>query len=72
MRKPWPTTSKGQARLNVILAWSWFFFGIYGLVDYLWLHQGIAQSIPVIFAISVYANFVGHLSTSEAAHEDRE
>jgi hypothetical protein len=63
-----PTDPHAQRRVNLILAWSWFFFGIFGLVDFLvWPGLGIAKSIPVLFFISVYANFTGHLSTAQAA-----
>lgn len=64
--KPWPTSSGGRHRLNLILAWSWFGFGVFGLVDFLWGSLGIAKSIPILFAISVYANYVGHISAAAA------
>lgn len=69
MLKPWPSTSDGRKKLHLTLAWAWFAFGAYGLIDYLWIKLGIANSIPILFAISVYANFVGHLSSSEAAND---
>lgn len=76
---PWPETWKGQHRLNLILAWCWFLFAVYGLSEYIgliphnpFLGDKIAQSIPVLFFISVYANFVGHLSTAEAAKPESE
>lgn len=76
--RPWPQTWQGQHRLNLILAWCWFVFGIFGLIDWLaghyhWWHSyGIAKSIPILFGISVYANYVGHLSTAEAAKPESE
>ncbi len=66
-------TAEGQRRVHVFAAWSWFAFGIYGLVEYvLQLTVGlevfdVANSIPVLFTISVYANFVGHLASAQAA-----
>jgi hypothetical protein len=77
--KLWPRTWVGQHRMNIALAWSWFFVGIYGLLEYLsWIPHNplladkIANSIPILFAISVYANFVGHLSTAEASKPESE
>ena len=70
-----PSTPTGQRHLNLVLAWAWFAFGIIGLVDYVhWVDlpgQTLANSIPVLFAISVYANFVGHLSTAQAARAEQ-
>lgn len=56
-----------QRHVNLGLAWGWFVFGILGLADDV-LHWGlhIDKSIPVLFFISVYANFVGHLGTASA------
>ncbi len=68
-----PVTAEGQHRVHVVAAGTWFAFGIYGLIEYLvQLLFGVevfdvANSIPVLFAISVYANFVGHLASAQAA-----
>lgn len=62
-------TRKRVVKWNIILAWMWFAFGLLGLADYIWGTHYLANSIPVLFFISVYANFVGHLSASEAANE---
>lgn len=73
--KPWPTTARGQHVLNLILAWLWFLFGVIGLLDFIQIidvpGEKLANSIPVLFAISVYANFVGHLSTAQAARVEQ-
>lgn len=72
--KPWPTSPRGQQILNLTLAWLWFAFGMIGLADFVgWIDvpgEKLAKSIPVLFAISVYANFVGHLSTAQAARAE--
>lgn len=62
-----PTSLEAQHRTHLIWAWSWFSFGLLGLADYLWGTEYVANSIPVLFFISVYANFTGHLSTAQAA-----
>jgi hypothetical protein len=63
-----PTDPPAQHRVNLVLAWAWLTFGIWGLVNYAtgW-SPNLADSIPVLFIISVYANFTGHLSTAQAA-----
>lgn len=48
---------------RLLLAYGWVAFGIAGITEYLgwwdmpFLHAKIANSIPIIFLISVYANF---------------
>ncbi len=70
---PRPRTPRSQHQAHVIAAWAWFAFGIYGLIEYILEHTHIvkllslANSIPVLFAISVYANFVGHLASAQGA-----
>lgn len=73
--RPWPETAKGQHQLNLVLGWCWFAFGVAGLLDFMLGKLGgpslhVTQSIPVLFAISVYANFVGHLSAAQAARAE--
>ena len=73
--KPWPRSAEGIRWLNIVLAWLWFSFAMYGLSEYIDLVSGpfkskIADSIPVLFFISVYANFVGHLATAQAARTE--
>lgn len=54
--------------------WGWVVFGVLGLIDYairgdisqLW-KVPIAGSIPVVFALSVYALSVGEGAAEEAA-----
>lgn len=68
MKFPVPHEPEAQRIMNLIIAWAWFFFGIFGLLDDLFqIGLGIDKSIPVLFFISVYANFTGHLSTAQAA-----
>lgn len=49
-------------------AWGWLAFGLYGIAAFLrgW-SPNVADSIPVLFFISVYANLVGHWSSQQAA-----
>ncbi len=61
-----PTEPRQEFRLNVVLAVAWFLFGIWGLLDYLFGGLGIAESIPILFFISVYANTAGHWSAAAA------
>lgn len=67
-----PTELRHKELAHRIWAWTWFAFGIFGLVDYASDIPGwkVADSIPVLFFISVYANFTGHLSTSQAARAE--
>jgi hypothetical protein len=73
---PRPRTPQAQRQAHVIAAWAWFAFGVYGLIEYLVEAVtdvelfAVANSIPVLFAISVYANFVGHLSSAQAAQAE--
>lgn len=64
------------ARFHAVAAILWLAVGVFGLVQYLvYLKHNpdpkaftpIAQSIPVLFFISVYANVVGHWSSYQAA-----
>jgi hypothetical protein len=64
------------AKFHAIAAGVWLAIGIFGLVQYTVYLQGhhvdnafspIAQSIPILFFISVYANVVGHWSSYQAA-----
>jgi hypothetical protein len=72
-RFPVPRTPAGRRRAHHIAAWAWFAFGIYGLIEYVIEKTtgvkifSVANSIPVLFAISVYANFVGHLASAQGA-----
>lgn len=73
--------ARRAVKRNKVLAWCWFAFGVLGLLQFVWwvltepgalektLTTPIAASIPVLFAISVYANFVGHLSAAESAED---
>ena len=58
-------------QLHLILAWAWLLFGIWGALRFgiksLKFGPALAQSIPVLFFISVYANFIGHVSSAQAA-----
>lgn len=48
--------------------WGWIAFGLAGLVDYLWWPKwGIADSIPVLFGISIAANAIAESAGDEAA-----
>ncbi len=68
-----PAPARGQRQVHVIAAWAWFAFGVYGLIEYTvqtLFHVevfDVANSIPVLFFISVYANFVGHLASAQGA-----
>ena len=76
MRKPSPRVSR------LILAWSWFAFGVLGLIQYayliattpgMWqkvLTTPIAASIPVLFAASIYANFTTDLDRAEGKEQE--
>lgn len=57
------------ARFHTVAAWAWFFVGIVGIAEYAFKRSDavIANSIPVLFFISVYANTVGHWSSQQAA-----
>lgn len=64
------------ARFHACAAVLWLVIGLFGLVQYLlYLRSNpdplafspIAQSIPILFFISVYANVVGHWSSYQAA-----
>lgn len=68
---------RGTARFHAAAAFAWLGFGIFGLVQYLLYLQDhpdprafmpVAQSIPILFFISVYANVVGHWASYQAKH----
>lgn len=50
-----------QTRINIVLAVLWFLF------FFVILYFGWQDSVPLLVFISVYANFVGHVSTWQAA-----
>ena len=67
-----PTDPASQHRVNLVLAWTWLAIGAWGLVDYMTgVGPNLADSVPVLFIISVYANFTGHLSTAQAARIEK-
>lgn len=64
------------AKFHATAAVTWLAVGVFGLVQYVIYLQShsvrdafnpIAQSIPILFFISVYANVVGHWSSYQAA-----
>lgn len=55
--REWLAQATTQKSINGYLAIAWLGFGILGLLE-----QGIRESIPVLFFISVYANVAGHWS----------
>lgn len=64
------------AKFHAVAAVVWLAVGVFGLIQYLLYLQDepdplafspIAQSIPILFFISVYANVVGHWSSYQAA-----
>ena len=55
--------------MHRIIAFSWLLIAIYGLCDYVWGSAWMANSIPMLFAISVYANLASHWSAAEASDE---
>lgn len=70
---------RGTARFHAVAAFVWLAFGIYGLVQYLIYLQyhsdsrafvPVAQSIPILFFISVYANVVGHWASYQAKRSE--
>lgn len=60
---------------RLALAYGWVIFGVAGITEYLgwwdmpFLQQKIANSIPILFAISVYANYSTDKDRAEG-HED--
>lgn len=52
-----------------ILKWLWLLFGFIGLIDYFLISGTIANSIPVLFTISVAANVIAHWAAEEAAED---
>ena len=63
MSKP-PETRR---KINIALGWMWIAIGMLGLATYVtgW-GPNIADSVPVLFFISVYANGIGHWSAGAA------
>lgn len=60
------------AKMHTIAAWAWFVFGVYGVFTYVTdTGPSIAESIPVLFFISVYANTVGHWSSQQASKVEK-
>ncbi len=57
------------AKFHTAAAWAWFVFGLIGTIEYLMRGKTafLANSIPVLFFISVYANTVGHWSCQQAS-----
>lgn len=57
------------AKFHTIAGWLWFIFGLVGVAEFLLFGTDaiLANSIPVLFFISVYANTVGHWSSQQAA-----
>ena len=58
--RAWLAAANTQKSINGWLCPAWLAFGAFGA----W--TGIKNSLPVLFFISVYANFAGHLSTWQA------
>jgi hypothetical protein len=78
MRKP---TAEQRLKKHQWLAYFWLGFGIAGLLEYagyLFKHPDqilssvhpIANSIPVLFFISVYANYASHKAAAEAVRSE--
>lgn len=57
-----------KTRLHRKLKWFWVVVGVAGLVDFLVRgDQSIANSVPVLFALSVAALAIGEWSAEEAS-----
>lgn len=54
-----------QYKTNLVLKYFWLAFGIFGLLPFA-LSISIRTSIPILFFVSVYANYVSHMSTERA------
>lgn len=51
-----PTTPRSTYLVNQTRGWLWFVFGVYGFVAHvLTFGYDVADSIPVLFFLSVYA-----------------
>lgn len=76
--KPWPTTTTGARWSHVLVAWVWLAFGVYGVLELAdviphnpVLKDKVANSIAVLFFVSVYANFGTHLGVARGAKAER-
>lgn len=61
----WRKAATTQRRKHIILARLWMAFGIHGAAraaEVYDLGPNVAQSIAVLFFISVYANYEGHMN----------
>lgn len=60
-----PTSARAWKRVHVVLAVLWF-----GVAFPIMLTPSLANSVPLLIFISVYANFAGHVSAAQAALAD--
>jgi len=56
-------------KFHTVAAWLWLGLGVIGTAEYLVSGKSavLANSIPALFFISVYANTVGHWSSQQAS-----
>jgi membrane-associated PAP2 superfamily phosphatase len=59
--------ARNRLKLHRVQKWLWLCFGLVGLIDYaIRKDNSIANSIPVLFAVSVAANIIGEWAAEEA------